>query len=449
MLKRKLYNNLLEWKETYEGSTALLIDGARQIGKSYICEMFGKNEYKSYLIIDFANVSKEIIDIFENESTDLDLFFIKLQAFYEVSLHKRNSLIIFDEVQLFPRARQLIKYLVKDGRYDYIETASMPFLKKDIENIVLPSEEKHIEMFPLDFEEFLWALGDTVTVPALQEFFNKKIPLGQALHRKIMNYFRQYILVGGMPQAVNTYIETKNFTKVDSIKRDILNLYRSDVYKFAKGYANKVISILDEIPSQLSKKEKKYRLSSISKQARYREYEDSFMWLNDAMIINTCYNSTDINIGLSLNKDSFKRKCYMMDTGLLVTQTFMDKDYTENNLYKAILFNKLNINEGMIMENIVAQILRSNGHKLFFYSKNDNKNRENNMELDFIIKDKEKIKKLSVIEVKSSVYQKHSSLDKFRTKYKDRINNSYILYQKDLMVKDGVIHLPIYMSIFL
>ncbi|MFR4519646.1 MAG: DUF4143 domain-containing protein, partial [Fusobacterium sp.] len=233
------------------------------------------------------------------------------------------------------------------------------------------------------------------------------------------------------------------------IKRDILNLYRNDIGKFAKGYENKVISIFDEIPSQLSKKEKKYRLSAISKEARYREYEDSFMWLNDAMITNTCYNSTDPNVGFNLNKDSSTRKCYMMDTGLLVTQTFMDGDYTENDLYKAVLFNKLNINEGMLMENIVAQVLRTNGHKLFFYSKSDNENRENNMELDFLIKDKENLKKIAVIEVKSSTYKKHSSLDKFRNKYKDRIGNPYILYQKDLMIKDGVIHLPIYMSMFL
>lgn len=449
MLKRKIYKSLLEWKNKYKGSTALLIDGARRIGKSYICEEFGKNEYKSYLLIDFGNISKEIIDIFENESTNMDLFFMKISAFYGVRLYERESLIIFDEVQQFPRARQLIKYLVKDGRYDYIETGSLLSLKRNVENIILPSEEKHIEMYPLDFEEFLWSLGDNTTVFLLKEFFEKKIPLGQALHRKIMNDFRQYILVGGMPQAVNKYLETKNFADVDDIKRDILNLYRNDIAKFAKGYENKVISIFDEIPSQLSKKEKKYKLSTISKEARLREYEDSFMWLNDAMITNTCYNSTDPNVGLSLNSDFSTRKCYMMDTGLLITQTFLDRDYTENDLYKAVLFNKLNINEGMVMENVTAQILRTNGHKLFFYSKSDRENKENNMEIDFLIKDKENLKKISVIEVKSSTYKKHSSLDKFRNKYKDRIGNSYILYQKDLMIKDGVIHLPIYMSIFL
>lgn len=449
MLRRKLYATLLDWKANSQGKTAILIDGARRTGKSYLCEEFGKNEYRSYLIVDFGNIPKEIIDLFENESYDLDMFFIKLSAFYGVQLFKRESLIVFDEVQQFPKARQLIKYLVKDGRYDYIETGSLLSLKRNVENIILPSEEKHIQMYPLDFEEFLWALGDTATIPLIKMCFDEKKSLGQALHRKVMNNFRQYILVGGMPQAVNEYLESKDFSRVDDIKRDILTLYRNDISKFARGYENKVISIFDEIPSQLSKKEKKYRLSSISKEARYREYEDSFMWLNDAMIVNPCYNSTDPNVGLSLNTDHSTRKCYLMDTGLLVTQTFMDSDYTNNELYKAVLFNKLNINEGMLMENVVAQVLRTNGHKLFFYSRWDKTNKENNMELDFIIKDRSNIRKIAVLEVKSSTYRKHSSLDKFKNKFKDRIGNSYILYQKDLMIKDDVIHLPIYMSIFL
>ena len=449
MLRRKLYNSLIQWKEKSQGKTALLIDGARRIGKSFLCEEFGKNEYKSYIIIDFGNIAKEIIDVFENESTNLDLFFLKLSAFYGVQLFQRESLIIFDEIQQYPKARQLIKYLVKDGRYDYIETGSLLSLKRNTENIILPSEEKHLQMYPLDFEEFLWALGDKGTMSLIKLCFEEKKPLGQALHRKIMNDFRQYVLVGGMPQSVNEYIETKDFSKVDEIKRDILTLYRNDIAKFAKGYENKVISIFDEIPSQLSRKEKKYKLSSISKEARYREYKDAFMWLNDAMISNSCYNSTDPNLGLSLNCDFSTRKCYLMDTGLLVTETFMDGSYTDNDLYKAVLFNKLNINEGMLMENIVAQMLRTNGYSLFFYSRYDKNNSINNMELDFIIKDKKNLKKISPIEVKSASYRKHSSLDKFRKKFKERIGTSYILYQKDVMIKEGVIHLPIYMAMFL
>lgn len=446
MLKRKAYKKLLEWKEKYAGKRALLIDGARRIGKSFLCKEFAKNEYKSYIIIDFANIPKEIIILFEEESYNLDLFFLKLSAFYGVRLYERESLIVFDEIQMLPKARQLIKYLVQDGRYDFIETGSLLSIKRNVENIVIPSEEKHISLYPLDFEEFLWALGDTTTVPILKEFFNKKKPLGNSLHRKILNIFRQYMLVGGMPQVVNEYIESKDFSKVDEVKKDILTLYRNDIAKFAGSNQNKVISIFDEIPAQLSKKEKKYTLSSLSKNARLREYEDSFLWLADAMIINTCFNSTDPNIGLSLSSDFSTRKCYMGDTGLLVTQTFYDNDYTDNDLYKNILFDKININEGMLMENIVAQMLRVNGHKLFFYSRNDKENSKNKMEIDFILSNH---KKIFPLEVKSSSYRKHSSLDKFRMKFKNKIGESIILYQKDIMIKDEILHLPIYMAMFL
>lgn len=445
-LKRKMYSRLLEWKETSKGSSALLIDGARRVGKSYLCKEFAENEYETYILIDFANIPNEIRDLFENESTNLDLFFSKLSIFYGVRLIKRKSLIIFDEVQQFPRARQLIKYLVADGRYDYIETGSLISLKKNIKDIVIPSEEEHIEMFPLDFEEFLWALGDDTTIPLLKNCFNNKIPLGQAAHRKVMNDFRQYILVGGMPQAIIKYIEPGDFEAVDKIKKQILTLYRNDVSKFAEGYESKVLSIFDEIPGQLSKKEKKYKLSSLNKEARLRDYEDAFLWLKDAMIVNTCFNATDPNVGLNLSRDHTTQKCYMADTGLLVSHTFMDDDFIDNEFYKAILFDKLNINEGMLMENVVAQMLRANGHKLFFYSRSDSQNRENHMEIDFLIREN---KKICPVEVKSNAYRKHSSLDKFKTKFSNKIGNSYILYQKDIMIKDGVIHLPIYMAMFL
>ena len=446
MLKRKLYDEMLEWKKRSVGQTALLIDGARRTGKSFLCKEFGENEYKSYLIIDFGNVSNEIIDLFENESSNLDFFFIKLSAYYGIQFYERDTLIVFDEVQQFPRARQLIKYLVKDGRYDYIETGSLLSLKRNVKDIIIPSEEEHIRLYPLDFEEFLWALGDKTTTPFLKLCFQEKKPLGQAMHRKVMNDFRQYILVGGMPQAVNEYVQSKNFANVDKIKKNILTLYRNDVSKFATGYENKVLMIFDDIPGQLSKKEKKYKLSSIRKGARFRDYEDAFMWLNDAMIVNSCYNCTDPNVGFALSSDFTTRKCYMADTGLLISLTFMDNDYTSNDLYKAVLFNRLNINEGMLMENVVAQILRTNGHKLYFYSRVDADHRENHMEIDFVISDGRKI---YPIEVKSSTYKKHSSLDKFKTKFGKRIGASYILYQKDLMVRDGVVHLPIYMAMFL
>lgn len=446
MLKRKIYAKLLQWKEKSHGQTALLIDGARRVGKSYIAEEFAKNEYKSYITVDFGNAPQDILDLFLNDSSNLDLFFAKLSAFYSKILYKRNSLIIFDEVQQFPRARQLIKYLVADGRYDYLETGSLIRLKKNVKDIIIPSEEEHMEMFPLDFEEFLWAMDDESTVPLIRQCFETRTPLGQALHRKIMNDFRQYVLVGGMPQSVLAYLDGKNFEASDEAKRRILKLYRDDVSKFAEGYEDKVFAVFDGIPGQLSKKEKKYKLSAISKDARHRTFEDSFLWLHEAMVVNTCFNATDPNVGLALSADNTTQKCYMADTGLLVTHTFMDSSFTENELYRAILFDKLNINEGMIMENAVAQMLRCNGHKLYFYSRSDSQHRENHMEIDFLITEK---KKIVPIEVKSGNYRSHSSLDKFRMKYSAYIGNSYILYGKDLMLKDGILHLPFYMAIFL
>lgn len=445
-LKRKIYNKLLQWKEGSNGATALMIDGARRVGKSFLCKQFAECEYESHILIDFGNAPEEILDLFLNESAQMDLFFAKLSAFYGTSLVKRKSLIIFDEVQQFPRARQLIKYLVADGRYDYIETGSLIRLKKNVQDIIIPSEEEHIEMFPLDFEEFLWAMGDSATVPLIRQCFESRAPLGQALHRKVMNDFRQYVLVGGMPQSVLAYLDEKNFERSDIAKRRILNLYREDVAKFASGYEDKVYAIFDGIPGQLSKKEKRYRLSSISKNARFRNYEDSFIWLNEAMVVNTCLNATDPNTALALSADNTTQKCYMGDTGLLVTHAFMNRPYTENDLYKAVLFDRLDINEGMIMENVVAQMLRSNGHKLYFYSRNDAIHRENHMEVDFIIT---RGKRISPIEVKSGNYRSHSSIDKFYKKFSDRLGERYILYTKDVMVKDGITHLPLYMTMFL
>lgn len=446
MLKRKIYAALVAWKNRSNGKTALLIDGARRVGKSYIAKEFAQNEYESHIIIDFGNAPKDVLDLFESDSADLDLFFAKLVLFYGTPLTNRKSLIVFDEVQQFPRARQLIKYLVADGRYDYLETGSLIRLKKNVQNIIIPSEEDHIEMFPMDFEEFLWAMGDEVTIPFLRQAFEAKKPLGDAVHRKIMNSFRQYLLVGGMPQSVLAYQNGKDFGASDEAKRSILRLYREDVSKFAAGYEDKVYAVFDEIPSQLSKKEKKYKLSAIDKNARFRSYEDSFIWLNEAMVVNTCFNATDPDVGLALSADHATQKCYMADTGLLVTHTFMDGAYTDNELYRAILFDKLDINEGMIMENIVAQMLRFNGHRLYFYSRCDNEHRENHMEIDFLIAEG---KKIAPIEVKSGNYRSHSSLDKFRKKFSDKIGNSYILYTKDMLKKDGILHLPIYMAMFL
>lgn len=442
MLRRKIYKDLVTWKQS-NGATALMIDGARRVGKSYIVEEFAKAEYKSYILIDFGMAPKDIQELFINDINDLDLFFAKLSAYYSTVLYKRKSLIIFDEVQQFPIARQLIKYLVADGRYDYLETGSLIRLKKNVQDIIIPSEEDHIEMFPMDFEEFLWAIGDEATYPLIRKCFETKTALGPSLHRKIMNDFRQYILVGGMPQAVLAYINGKNFEAADIAKRRILNLYRNDVVKFAAGYEDKVFAVFDGIPGQLSKKEKKYKLSSLGKQARFRNYEDTFIWLNEAMIVNTCFNATDPHAGLALSADDTTQKCYMADTGLLVTHTFKDKKYTDNELYRAILFDKMSINEGMLTENIVAQMLRLKRERLYFYSRSDKQNRENHMEIDFLISDG---KKVSPVEVKSSGYQSHSSLDKFRRHFPAVTGTPYVLYTKDVMIKDGITHLPLYMA---
>ena len=459
ILNRKTYRKLLNWKKESNGSTVLLLSGARRVGKSFLCEQFGKNEYKSMIIIDFGNIPKEIIEIFKNDSADLDMFFAKLSAFFGTQLYKRESnstklsLIVFDEVQLFPYARQLLKYLVADGRYDYIETGSLLSLKQNVQDIVIPSEEEELQMFPMDFEEFLWALGDETTVPLLQYCFEQKKPLGQALHRKIMNDFRQYMLVGGMPQAVMEYVKYKDYARADKIKKQILSLYRNDIAKYAGSYKNKVTSIFDTLPGQLSKKEKKYKLSSISKDARLRSYEDAFMWLSDGMIVNPCFNATDPNVGLAMSGDHTTQKLYMADTGLLVTHTFGDNEYSDNELYRAILLDKLNINEGMLFENIVAQMLVCNGHRLYFYSRVDSNNRKNMMEIDFLIVGsitaKAKKNKICPVEVKSQSYKSHPSLDKFRRKFSSTLGDSYILYTKDIMVKDGIIHLPVYMTMFL
>jgi len=446
VLKRKVYQKLLTWKKKEKGKTALLITGARRVGKSFVCKQFGENEYKSMLLVDFSNLPNAVIDIFENDRNDLDVFFAKLAAYYSIPLIKRQSLVIFDEVQLYPKARQMIKYLVADGRYDYIETGSLISIKQNVKDILLPSEERELEMHPLDFEEFMWAIGNEASMSFLQHCFETRKPLGQALHRKIMNDFRQYMLVGGMPQAILAYLADKDFEAADVAKKDILKLYRNDITKFATGYKGKVTAIYDSLPGQLTKKEKKYKLSSVIKKARLRDYEDAFMWLRDGMIANPCFNATEPSVGLALSSEYTTHKLYMADTGLLVTHTFSDRNSIQNELYRAILLDKLGINEGMLMENVVAQALRAAGHRLFFYSRSDSTSRGKSIEIDFLINIDGKI---CPIEVKSSAYRAHSSLDKFKTKFSHSIGDSYILYTKDVMIKDSIIHLPLYMAMYL
>lgn len=447
-MKRKIYTDLLKWKQQDAGQTAILIDGARRVGKSYIVEKFAKNEYKSYILIDFNRVSKEVTDLFVNYLNDLDMLFMYLSNFYNVKLYIRESLIILDEVQLFPKARAAVKYLVADGRYDYIETGSLMSIKKNVQDIMIPSEERHLRMYPLDFEEFLWGMGNDTLMDYIRLCFKNGKPMGQVLHRKAMDYFRQYLIVGGMPQAVTAYADTHDFEKVDRIKRDILELYRADIVKHAKGYEMKVEQIFDDIPAQLQKHEKKFRLSSLKKEARFRNYEDALFWLSDAMIANICYNSTAPNIGLKLNMERMTFKCYMSDTGLLISHAFDENGIVSQELYKKLLFDKLEVNKGMIVENIVAQMLVASGHKLYFYSNSSRNDASARMEIDFLIA-KSKVSSrhnISPLEVKSGKNYTLSSLKKFRTKYTEQLYIPYVLHTGDYKEEDGIIYLPMYMT---
>lgn len=447
-MKRKIYADMVKWKREENGRTALLLDGARRVGKSYIAEEFAKAEYKTHIMIDFNRVSKDVTDLFINYLEDLDTFFLYISNYFNVKLHERETLIILDEVQLFPRARAAIKYLVADGRYDYIETGSLMSIKKNVQDIVIPSEERHLGMYPLDFEEFLWALEHETLMELIRKCFKDTKPLGQALHRKTMDYFRQYLIVGGMPQAVEAYVANRDFARVDRVKRDILALYRSDIVKHAEGYEMKVAQIFDDIPAQLQKHDRKFRLSSLKKEARMRDYEDAMFWLSDAMIVNMCYNSSSPDIGLRLNMDRLTLKCYMADTGLLISHSFDENGIVSEEIYKKILFDKLETNLGMIMENMVAQMLVASGHTLYFYSNSSREDALSRMEIDFLIA-KSKISNrhnISPIEVKSGKQYTLGSLKKFRTKYAQQLHTPYVLHTGDVKEEDGIVYLPLYMT---
>lgn len=446
-MKRKIYNSLLEWKVKDNGSTAVLIVGARRIGKSYIAEEFARNEYDSFILIDFSRASKEVFELFDHYLHDLDELFQRLQLIYNVSLKERKSMIIFDEVQFCPRARAAIKHLVADGRYDYLETGSLISIKKNVKDILIPSEEICIEMYPMDFEEFLWASGNDMLMPFIRRQFDDKKPMGASLHRKALNYFRQYMIVGGMPQAVKKFIDTKDYDEVDRIKRQIISLYRNDIRKYAEGEEYRVAAIFDEIPSQLQRHEKKFKLADLSPNARMRQYSDAFFWLMDAKLINCCFNSTAPNLGLRLNEDRTTMKCYMGDTGLLISMAFDEHGDEIKDLYRKLVLGKLEVNEGMLTENIVAQMLVAAGHKLYFFSKYD-ENAENRMELDFLISKSHLTNRhnISPIEVKSGERYSFSSLRKCITKYGQFLSTSYLIHDKDLKIEDDIIFLPIYMT---
>jgi len=449
-MKRKIYNELLKWKNEWNGRTAILIDGARRVGKSYIVEEFAKKEYKSFILIDFSKENRQINALFTDYLSDLDTLFRQLSLLTDVKLYPRQSAIVFDEVQQFPPARAAIKHLVKDGRFDYIETGSLVSINRNVKNIVIPSEEERIDMFPMDFEEFLWAIGKDDLMDYVRECFEAKRPLGAALHRKTMELFRQYMIVGGMPQAVEIYAKEKDFDRVDHIKRNILKIYRADISKYATGYEQKVTRIFDTIPSQLQKHEKRFRIGALEKGARTRDYANAFFWLEESRVVNVCYAATEPNIGLYLNRDDARMKLYMADTGLLIAMAFSEKDIHQGQLYKKLMFDKLEVNKGMLVENIVAQMLRSTGNELYFYS-NPSRTAEDRMEIDFLIRKPSVTSRhnISPIEVKSSTRYTLSSLEKCISKYGEYLSTPYVLHSSDLMEKDGITYLPLYMALCL
>ena len=453
-MRRKIYDKLLEWKKDHKGDTALLIEGARRIGKSYIVEEFARKEYESYILVDFSKVNPQVMEFFDLYLDDLDMLFMNLELYFKRKLAPRQtkgeearSLVIFDEVQFCPRARAAIKYLVADRRYDYIETGSLISIKKNVKDIMLPSEEHAIEMYPMDFEEFLWAMGDEMLMPYIRMRFDKLLPM-EAFHRRAMDYFRQYLIVGGMPQAVLKYVETRDFEKVDEVKRDILALYRNDIHKYADNQETKVAAIFEEIPGQLHKHEKKFVLSALQSEARMRDYSQSFFWLSDAKIINCCYSSTAPSIGLKLNEERTTLKCYMGDTGLLISHAFDERGIVSADLYRKLMFDKLEVNEGMLVENIVAQMLRAAGHILYFFSNSSRTSVEDRMEIDFLIAKPVTTSRhnISPVEVKSGQRYTLNSLRKCIAKYGSQLSTPYVLHDKDMKIEDGIVYLPLYMT---
>lgn len=442
IFKRKIYDKLLEWKKEFQGRTALLIEGARRVGKSTVVETFARNEYESYILIDFSTASKVVKDLFQDVS-DLDYIFLQLQLQYRTDLHERKSLIIFDEVQLCPLARQAIKTLVKDHRYDYIETGSLISIQRNVKDILIPSEERRINMYPMDYEEFLWAMGDTTTIPLLEGVFESKTPLGDQTNRKLMRDFRLYMLVGGMPQAVAEYIDENNLRKVDEVKRDILKLYEDDFRKIDP--TGRISLLFDSIPAQLHKNASRYQVSAVLARERADTILDLISEMKDSKTVLVACHANDPNAGLSNCKDLSRFKLFLADTGLFTTLAFKDRDFTDNMIYDKLLNDKLSTNLGYLYENVVAQMLTAGGNELFYHTIMNEKTRHN-YEVDFLLTRKNKI---CPIEVKSSGYKTHASLNAFQEKYSDRILQRYLIYTKDLRKEADIICLPVYMTQFL
>ena len=442
IFKRKIYDELLQWKRTDDGRTAVLIQGARRVGKSTIAEEFAANEYETYLLVDFAARSTEIRELF-NDVSDLNRIFMRLQLEYGVELKERKSAVIFDEVQLAPKARQAIKYLVKDGRYDYIETGSLISIRKNVKDILIPSEEVKLSMYPMDYEEFKWALGDTATIKLLRGCFLDRMSLGDATNRKLMRDFRLYMLVGGMPQAVASYLETNNLEKVDSVKRSIITLYEDDFNKIdPTGNASKMFR---QIPAQLTSNANRYQAWSATDGKRNSELAEIISEIKESMVVNMSYHANDPSAGMALHQDPDKYKMFAGDTGLFVTLAFWDSKFTDNTIYHKLLSDKLSADLGYVYENVIAQMLKASGHELYYYTFPTDSGKHN-YEVDFLIADGDKI---SPIEVKSSGYKAHASLDAFCKKFSARIKNKYLIYTKDMRKEEDVQYLPAYMTMFL
>ena len=451
IFRRKIYDRLLAWKKNASGEKALMIEGAMRIGKSTIAEAFGKNEYRSTLLIDFNDASDAVRNAFDHYLNDLDSFFLILSTEYGVTLYPHESLIIFDEVQRYPKARQSIKRLVKDGRFDYIETGSLISIRENVKDITIPSEERQLKMYPMDFEEFCWALGEDQMVAYIRQCFEAQKPLEETLHHKAMLLFKQYMLVGGMPKSVSSYLEeNRSFLAADAEKRDILALYANDISRADTRYRTRVASIFEQIPTFLSQHEKRVRLSNIEAKASYPLYQDTFFWLGNAMIVNECFNCYDPNVGLSINEDRTLLKCYMGDTGLLVSHAFTEQEIAQGELYRQILNDRLSINEGMLFENAIAQCLTANGYRLFFFTRYNEEKHRNDIEIDFLISNGSKTKpKIFPIEVKSSKRYTTLSLERFIALYSQRIGQAYIIHPKNLSRQGRILCIPSYMTICL
>lgn len=451
IFERKIYEKMINWKNDAQGTKALFIEGARRIGKSTIVEEFAKKEYKSYILIDFNDVSESVKDAFINYLQDLDTFFMILSTEYRTTLHPGKSVLIFDEIQQFPKARQSIKRLVKDGRFDYIETGSLVSIRENVQDITIPSEERKIKMYPMDFEEFCLALGESGIVQYIKKCFVDETPLADQLHHKAMLLYRQYLVIGGMPQSVAAYLENnRSFEKADIEKRDILALYRDDIMKIEAKYQSRVLSIFDQIPTFLSQHEKRVILSDIEIGASFSKFNDTFFWLSNSMIANECFNCTDPNVGLALNEDRTYLKCYMGDTGLLVSHAFTESEIEAEDLYRQMILGRLSVNEGMLFENAVMQALVSNGYTPYFYTHYSSEKHRNDIEIDFLISNKSKTRyRVCPIEVKSAERYSIASLKKFMEKYKERIGYAYVIDTKNYRNKDGIIYIPAYMTMCL